>query len=311
MFEMTYDRTLANTPAKLSVTQISKKFSDDEEFDFQLKRPVFLKEKGYLTGAERGTAIHSFFQYCSFENAIADSKAEVERLVSSGFLTKAQGDSINIRKIQAFFKTNLYKRMCSSPLAEREKKFTVAAAELQLNDAVFDRLKDSDGMIKGIIDLMFEEDDGVIIVDYKSDRFITEEQLRSRYAKQLEIYKAAIELTTGKKVKELIKIDRDAEEDCQSLVNKIFKENYINKKTIDIISCILDYIKENIFKKYLQYIFKALEKNNFLTTLIEISKDRNSNLDKDNKSIENYSIKIKELKRKVLEQIKVDDAKFE
>ena len=114
-----------------------------------------------------------------------------------------------------------------------------------------------------------------------------------------------------KKVKELIKIDRDAKEDCQSLVNKIFKENYINKKTIDIISCILDYIKENIFKKYLQYIFKALEKNNFLTTLIEISKDRNSNLDKDNKSIENYSIKIKELKRKVLEQIKVDDAKFE
>lgn len=204
MFEMTYDRTLANTPAKLSVTQISKKFSDDEEFDFQLKRPVFLKEKGYLTGAERGTAIHSFFQYCSFENAIADSKAEVERLVSSGFLTKAQGDSINIRKIQAFFKTNLYKRMCGSSLAEREKKFTVAAAELQLNDSVFDRLKDSDGMIKGIIDLMFEEDDGVIIVDYKSDRFITEEQLCSRYAKQLEIYKAAIELTTGKKVKELI-----------------------------------------------------------------------------------------------------------
>jgi ATP-dependent helicase/nuclease subunit A len=218
MFEMTYDRTLANTPAKLSVTQISKKFSDDEEFDFQLKRPVFLKEKGYLTGAERGTAIHSFFQYCSFENAIADSKAEVERLVSSGFLTKAQGDSINIRKIQAFFNTNLYKRMCSSSLAEREKKFTVAAAELQLNDSVFDRLKDSDGMIKGIIDLMFEEDDGVIIVDYKSDRFITEEQLRSRYAKQLEIYKAAIELTTGKKVKELILYSIELEKEI--VINK-------------------------------------------------------------------------------------------
>ncbi len=204
MFESTYDRTLANTPAKLSVTQISKKFTDDEGFDIRLKRPLFLREKGYLTGAERGTAIHSFFQYCTFENAVSDTIAEIERLSSSGFLTAAQGKSINIRKVQAFFKTELYKRMCSSTYVEREKKFTVAAAELNLNDSVFDKLKESDGMIKGIIDLMFEEDDGIVVVDYKSDRFITEEQFRQRYSRQLEIYKAAIELTTGKKVKELL-----------------------------------------------------------------------------------------------------------
>jgi hypothetical protein len=79
-----------------------------------------------------------------------------------------------------------------------------------------------------------------------------------------------------KKAKELIEIDKDAQEDCQSLVNKMFKENYINKYSLDIISCILDYIKENIFKKYLQYIFKASENNNFLTIIMEISNYRNS-----------------------------------
>ena len=94
----------------------------------------------------------------------------------------------------------------------------------------------------------------------------------------------------------------------------MIKENYINKNAIDIKSCILDYIKENIFKKYLQYIFKVLEHNNFLTTLIEISKDKNSKLDKNNKSDKNDNNKIiiKELKHKFLKKIKVDnDSKFE
>ncbi len=204
MFESSYDRTLAETPAKLSVTQISKKFSEAEEFDFRLKRPRFLREKTKMTGAERGTAIHTFFQYCSFENAIADTEAEVIRLADNGFLTKSQAECINVEKIRAFFRTDLYKRICRAKHVEREKKFTVAAAHLDLSDAVFDRLRDSDGMIKGIIDLMYEEEDGIVIVDYKSDRNMTENQLREHYRRQLEIYKAALELTTGRDVKGLL-----------------------------------------------------------------------------------------------------------
>ena len=52
----------------------------------------------------------------------------------------------------------------------------------------------------------------------------------------------------------------------------MFKEYYVNKDKIDIISCILDYIKENVFEKYLNFIFVVLEDNNFLTTLLEINK---------------------------------------
>ena len=52
------------------------------------------------------------------------------------------------------------------------------------------------------------------------------------------------------KAKELIKTDKDAQDDCLSLFNKMIKESYVNKDKIDIISCILDYIKE-IFKTYI------------------------------------------------------------
>ena len=114
------------------------------------------------------------------------------------------------------------------------------------------------------------------------------------------------------KAKKLIEIDKEAQGDCQSLINKIFKENHINKNSIDIVTCILDYIKENIFKKYLLYIFKVLEDNNFLTTLMEISKDRNSKLDKNDKSSRNdkgNQNMLKGIKNKFLDELKVDNEK--
>ena len=83
----------------------------------------------------------------------------------------------------------------------------------------------------------------------------------------------------------------------------MFSENHINKNSIDIISCILDYIKVDKFKKYLVYIFKVLEHNNFLTTLIEINNDKNNKLDKNI---------IEKLKNRMLKGIKVDyDVKYE
>lgn len=203
MIADSYDRTLSETTAKLSVTQISRKLRDDEQFDFHLQRPRFLTDTRKLTGAERGTAIHTFFQYCDFDRAIADAKSETDRMKSLGFLTEAQSHVIKPENVRAFFRSGLYQRLSKSISFEREKKFTVAAAQLDLDAPVFDRLRGSDGMIKGIIDLMFEEPEGLVIVDYKSDMGMSAEELRVRYSNQLEIYRGAIELTTGKKVSEL------------------------------------------------------------------------------------------------------------
>ena len=48
------------------------------------------------------------------------------------------------------------------------------------------------------------------------------------------------------KAKELIQSDNEAEGDCRSLVEKILN-------SLDIINCLLDYIKEKIFSKNLKY----------------------------------------------------------
>ncbi len=198
-----YDRKHSEIAAKLSVTQISRKESETKPFDLTLSRPRFISESGKMTGAERGTAIHTFFQYCSFENAIENPAAEIERLRQLGFLTAAQADSIPIEKISPFFRSSVYKNLMLAESYQRELKFTVAAAELDIDDDIVKKFVGTDVMIKGIVDLMYEDADGIVIVDYKSDRGVSAAELRERYRKQLEIYKAALELTIGKRVKGL------------------------------------------------------------------------------------------------------------
>ncbi|SHM22770.1 helicase-exonuclease AddAB subunit AddA [Ruminococcus flavefaciens] len=198
-----YDKTLSETPAKLSVTEITKKLKNSNEiFDFKLKRPKFKSAGSRLSGAERGTAIHTFFQYCNFDNAINDTSAEIKNVMNKGYISSPEAESINIENVKAFFESSLYKRICAAISYVREKKFMVAVSQLDTDNEALEKLKHSDGMIKGIIDLMFEEKDGIVIVDYKSDRGVSLEKLRERYSMQLKLYKAAIELTTGKKVKE-------------------------------------------------------------------------------------------------------------
>ena len=103
------------------------------------------------------------------------------------------------------------------------------------------------------------------------------------------------------KAKNLIDINNEAKGDCKSLVDKIMKN--MGKNSLDIISCLLDYIKEQIFNKYLLYIFKVLEDSNFLTTLVEIKKD------KDNNKLSDSLIDL--LKNKFLDIIKMDDKVYE
>ena len=57
-------------------------------------------------------------------------------------------------------------------------------------------------LIQGIIDVFFEEPDGIVLLDYKTDRVKSSRELAGRYHAQLELYQEAIERSTGKKVKE-------------------------------------------------------------------------------------------------------------
>ena len=57
-------------------------------------------------------------------------------------------------------------------------------------------------VVQGIIDAFFEEEDGLVVLDYKTDKVTKEEQLVEKYHMQLDYYARALSQITGKHVKE-------------------------------------------------------------------------------------------------------------
>lgn len=59
-------------------------------------------------------------------------------------------------------------------------------------------------LVQGIIDVYFEEPDGLVVLDYKTDRARDAGELKERYHAQLDYYAKALERMTGRRVKEKI-----------------------------------------------------------------------------------------------------------
>jgi ATP-dependent helicase/nuclease subunit A len=94
--------------------------------------------------------------------------------------------------IEAFFKSDLYRRMRDSKKLFREKRFSV-------RDKIFGG--DEDVLVQGVIDCFFENPDGSFtVVDYKTDRVSDVQTLAERHRVQLGCYKRAVESMTGKPV---------------------------------------------------------------------------------------------------------------
>ena len=54
-------------------------------------------------------------------------------------------------------------------------------------------------LIQGIIDAYFEEPDGLVVLDYKTDKVNNGKELAEKYQEQLRYYAKALEQMSGKK----------------------------------------------------------------------------------------------------------------
>ena len=87
----------------------------------------------------------------------------------------------------------------------REKKFLVQCRDLQAYPeaaAILHRYENSDSILKGIIDLAFQEEDGFVLVDYKTDTVSSSEELADSYREQLLLYRGALQCITGMPVRQ-------------------------------------------------------------------------------------------------------------
>lgn len=56
-------------------------------------------------------------------------------------------------------------------------------------------------ILQGVIDCFFEEEDGLVLVDYKTDKYQNKEEVLSKYTIQLDCYAKALVQILKKRVK--------------------------------------------------------------------------------------------------------------
>ncbi len=200
-FKNTYDFKNSTLPAKLSVSDISK---SDDDFDIPLKRPKFIQAKKKLTGAEIGTALHTFMQYADFDEIVKNPENELNVCVNKGFITQKERECIKVEKIMEFTSSDLFRRIQNSNKFTRERRFMISLKDVDTKGIVPEKYEGNNIILQGIADIAFNEDDGLVVVDYKTDYATSEENLIEKYRNQILLYKFALEKIEGIKVKECI-----------------------------------------------------------------------------------------------------------
>ena len=166
---------------------------------FAATKPQFLSKSG-MNPASRGTATHKFMEFYDYTSENREIKEQIDRMIKENRLTADEAAALEIPKLEAFFKCETAERIRKSPLIMREKKVTVGIPAGELYPELPDNVKNEMVVVQGYVDCAFEENGGLIIVDYKTDRGVDMEQLRQRYSFQLKMYERALHECTGKEI---------------------------------------------------------------------------------------------------------------
>lgn len=205
-FNYPYEKSIL-LPTKVSVSEIKRNQIATEEEGYTLSLypaeekipvPKFIKEKQALVGAKRGTLIHSVFEHLDYlsyqkEDEIAQ---ELDRLILENRLQPEVADVISIRRLAQMAQSEIVEEMRRAKHVEKEKAF-MYLTRANLVDENYP--EDEEILIQGVIDNYYINEDGITLVDYKTDYIDpanieeSKEKIRRRYKKQLDFYGMALQ----------------------------------------------------------------------------------------------------------------------
>ncbi len=195
-------------------------FTEEEK---EIYVPAFVKEKETVSGTVRGSAMHRIMELLDFTKkdwSVSDIEQVLEQFCAEGRISKEYKEAVRVSKVAYFMQSPLAARMSVAALEGklfREQPFVYGISAERVSgdgnkrypdcggDSVNDTgIADETVLIQGIIDVFFEEEDGLVLLDYKTDVINKPEELVNRYKAQLDYYEEALENLTGKKVKQRI-----------------------------------------------------------------------------------------------------------
>ena len=211
-------------PSKLSVSEIKRlhyaenlaesaslladaPFVEEKHQFKELRPPRFVSGEAGVSAAGRGTLLHTVLEHIDFHTDVTAQalSSRMEELVRRGFLRAEELAEIDAAAILAFLQSPLAARIRQSPDVRREVRFVSGEKPSDITPAWDARIQSS-VVVHGVIDLMFREGEGFVLVDYKTDRFPADrlDAVAERYRPQIRLYRSAIEKFTGTPVTEAV-----------------------------------------------------------------------------------------------------------
>ncbi len=158
------------------------------------------------SGTDRGTLYHKVLELIHLPDVRTgeDVASELGRMIRENRLSEEDAKKLKQDYIYRFTQSSIAERMRAAQAKGKlfqEQQFVMGLGAKEIYPEI-----DSDEtvLIQGIIDVFFEEDGELVLLDYKSDIVETEEELLKRYRVQVEYYKKALEQILNKRVKEMV-----------------------------------------------------------------------------------------------------------
>ena len=230
----------ASEPTTIQATSDGLLPSDLGPFDVKPRALEAAEEVS--TGARWGTLMHEAMQWLPMEKYTQKSlSVKLDQLVLEGYFTLEERQVLSDRALYRFFTSDLGNRLLKAAKASADSAgisagITASASDVSADTSdtpadsadasvpsrlysqvakewpfsmlieahdVYPEVEPGEKLfLQGIVDTAFLEDGEWVLVDYKTDRVKTGDELIRRYGIQLRIYSQALERLTGKPVKE-------------------------------------------------------------------------------------------------------------
>ena len=180
-----------------SIPAISETELSDSVFG---RKPLAIADaEEIVTGAQWGTLMHEAMQWLPVKKYTQKSMTDMlDSLQAEGKFSDEERSLLSDRSLYGFFNSDLGQRLIASKRVERELPFSM----LFDGNRVYPDVENGERLfLQGIIDTVFVEDDQWVLVDYKTDRVKSGDELIRRYKIQMDLYKEALERLTNMPVK--------------------------------------------------------------------------------------------------------------
>ena len=195
-------------PSKQTATQLKGREKDTEVAEntagksyipLQFRKPSFVSDKADM--AAFGNTVHLIMQHLDYSTccSAATIKSQIAKLIEDGYIDKDLGEMVDASMIYGFFETEVGQQCMMTTEILHEFKFSVLVnAESYYPGCVADQI-----LLQGVVDCALIENDGITVIDFKTDR-VTDEtvfQAADNYRLQVRAYSDALTQIYRKPVK--------------------------------------------------------------------------------------------------------------